>query len=340
MGTPVPANRFYVFADELREWRLDAPPPVSWPDCRYFAAVLRAVDAGLADGGLNFILTKRVEGSLPLIGEDVVVVCIGDELCRMPAYAHDVRLVAKTYGVQRTPNVLKGTWESLPGLGATLAQEAIVQLRRAPSHVASRLQTLRRGRRPLIVDVPLGTYLLADVPFVPFDDRKFDVSYAGSRFNRQKEGRRRVPTQKARSRRDLEATLLRLPELRPDLRVAVHVIEEFRDAPTHSSFYSDLLMNSRIALCPRGGSLETYRFFEALQCGCVPVTERLPRRDYYTGAPGWRLDRWADLPDALDRLTSDGAALRAMHEAALRWWMDGCSPVAVGQRLIGHLERS
>ncbi len=333
------ANRFYLIDlldDEPIPWQLDGETPLPWPDCRYFGEVLTAIDQAHPDLGLRFVVTNRVSGGLPVRGDDVIVICIRDELSRVPSYAHDVRLVAKTYGVRRTPNATDGL--SLPALTATLVQEAIVQGRRAPSLFASWRRSLKSPRRPLIVDMPLGTYLLDDVPFVPFDERPLDVSYAGSRVNSSKEASRRIPTQKMRSRRELETVLEALATVRPELRLGVHVIDGFHHAPAHGTTYSRLLMDSRITLCPRGGSLETYRFFEALRCGSVPVTERLPHRDFYTNAPGVRVGHWSELPAVLDRLLSDPDGLRSTHEAVLSWWTQRCSPAAVASRLLAALE--
>lgn len=333
------ANRFYVLDDELAPWTLGNDAPLPWPDCRYFGQVLAAIDRSRPDMGLRFVLTKWTDGPLPLRGDDVVVICIGDELCCVPGYAHDVRLVAKTYGVRRTPNALPtGSSRSVAAVMATLVQEVIVQARRSPSLSRSGLRTVRRGRRPLVVDVPLGTYLLEDVPFVAFEDRPLDVSYLGSRFNRPKEARRRVPTQKMRSRRELEETIQWLRTCRPDIRLGTNVIRSFGEASGHRSVYSRMMMDSRIALCPRGGSLETYRFFEAVSVGCVPVTEKLPSRDFYTGSPAVQVGCWSELPALLESLLEDSAGLHARHQAALRWWAERCSPAAVAGRLLLALE--
>jgi hypothetical protein len=211
-------------------------------------------------------------------------------------------------------------------------------LRRAPGIFASSCRTLRKGFRPRLIDVPLGTYLLRKVPFVPFEKRAFDVSYSGSRVTRADHAHRRVPTQKMRARRAVEAAVNRLATERPDCRVRTHIIDTFHDAPAHSAVYSQLLMDSRIVLCPRGGSLETYRFFEALCSGAVPVTERLPDRDYYGRAPGVRVRSWRNLTETVDVLLSDGEELRAQHEASLQWWAEKCHPEAVARRLIDALE--
>ena len=340
IGRRVPTNRFYTFHGELVPWPIDDDPALPWPDLGYVRQVLKAFDAIRPECNLRIIVTDAVDSDLPFSGDDVVVLCLRDELCRVPSYAHDVRMVAKTYGVHWTPNLLGGKGRSLGGFATTLVQESLVQIRRMPSRLSAGLRTVRQGRKPVIVTIPLGTYMLKDVPFIPFSERRFDVSYAGSRVNRQKEVSRRIPTQKSRSRRELEAALTLLPDTRPDVELGLHILDTFHDAVGHADTYSELLMNSRIALCPRGGSLETYRYFEALRCGTVPVYERLPDRPFYTGGPGVRVGRWAELPVVLDRLLADPTGLRKAHEEALRWWEARCSPTAVARDLYDALEAS
>ncbi len=332
------SNQFFLFDGVLTPWSLEPGTPAPWPDCRYFGEVLTAVDRAAPELGLCFVITDRIDASLPLRGDNVVVICIRDELSRMPSYAHEVRLVAKTYGVRRALDIPKNVWHLPRGLAATLAQEAIVQARRAPTFVASCVRRLRHGKPAVVVDVPVGTYLLEDLPFMPFEERPFDVSYAGSRLNKPEEAYRRVPTRKARSRRELESVLEELVASHPEWRIGIHIIDTFQEAPAHSGVYSRLLMGSRIALCPRGGSLDTYRFFEALRSGCVPITERLPSRDFYTGSPALHVGRWSELPPLLESLLSDADRLQTMHQAVLRWWTETCSATAVAGRILTALE--
>jgi hypothetical protein len=40
--------------------------------------------------------------------------------------------------------------------------------------------------------------------------------------------------------------------------------------------YISLLLNSKFVPCPRGNNKETYRFYEALECGCIPICIDLP----------------------------------------------------------------
>lgn len=42
------------------------------------------------------------------------------------------------------------------------------------------------------------------------------------------------------------------------------------------SEYIELLYNSVFVPCPRGNNIETYRFYEALECGCIPVFTEFP----------------------------------------------------------------
>ncbi|MFN2607329.1 MAG: glycosyltransferase [Acidimicrobiales bacterium] len=330
LGTP---NSFHVFDGDLRSWDLDDGAVVAWPECRYFRDVLAAFDRGYPSKGLRFVLTDRVNRVRALAGPDVVVICIKDELSRVPAYAHDVRLVGKTYGVRHTPDLPTPGAASFPVMATTLAQEGFVQARRLPSLAQSALHTAWSGRRPNVIDLPLGTYLLRDEQFVPFSERPFDVSYVGSRTNRPGQSERLLPTRKMRSRLDLEQSIAALRLVRPQTRLVFRAIESFREARVHSATFSRALMQSRIALCPRGGSLETYRFFEALRSGTIPVCERLPERSFYSGSPAVTVRDWSDLPAVVDRLLADPIGLEARHRAVLAWWEQRCSPAAVARQL-------
>ncbi len=338
--TVVTSNRFFTLEDELEPWALDEAAPAPWPECGYFGKLFAALDDLLPNGGWNFVLTNQVKPKYRLRGEETVVVCIRDELCRMPSYSHAIRLLGKTYGIKRAPDIGASGGRSAVAMAEISVQEMIVQARRMPSLLTSAFRTLRSGSRPIVMDVPLGTYLLDNVDFVPFDERTLDVSYAGSRFNREVDAYRRVPTRKVRSRRELERVIDEMGRTRPDVCLGVHIIERFQEAAAHREVYSRMLMDSRVALCPRGGSLETYRFFEAMCFGAIPITEQLPDRYFYTGSPAVRVRHWGELPAVLDRLLADPAAWRTRHEAALRWWYERCSPAAVAQRLAVALDRS
>jgi hypothetical protein len=102
--------------------------------------------------------------------------------------------------------------------------------------------------------------------------------------------------------------------------------------------YSAALMNSRIALCPRGNFDETFRLFESARAGCVLVSEPLPRRWYYDGAPITQLTRWSELTQTLRQLTADPSALANNARQAHQWWLDSCSEAAIAKYVLKHLD--
>ena len=52
--------------------------------------------------------------------------------------------------------------------------------------------------------------------------------------------------------------------------------------------YYDKMSNSKIAICPSGVTLDTFRMFEALELGCIPIVdEQLPGKELPPGYWGW-----------------------------------------------------
>jgi hypothetical protein len=220
-----------------------------------------------------------------------------------------------------------------PGAVLVAMQEAVVQARRLPYLGRAGLGTLRHLRRPPVVDVPLGIRAYYHRDLVPFEKRQYDVMFAGSLVNQPGEDERRLPTQKVRFRRDFLTALAQAQRTRPDVRFSVRTVPSHWTAMRAVAAYLDELSQSRIVLCPRGSSLDTHRFFEALRFGCVPVYEVLPRRPYYRGSPAVRCADWSRLPDVIDRLLADPTALRERHEAALQWYEKHVAPPAVAASL-------
>jgi len=198
-------------------------------------------------------------------------------------------------------------------------------------------RTARRRRRARYVDIPLGTYLLSnEVPFVPFEERRYHVSFAGSTRNDGQE-RRRILPRKTRVRADVLRQLEGLARERPDLHISLKTFGVFGDARQHREGYSEQMMQTILAPCPRGGFKETYRLFEAVACGCVPITDPLPRRPLYEGCPAVVVRSWTELADLTVALLSDPSALRKRHEESMRWWREQVSPQATAARIAAAL---
>jgi hypothetical protein len=87
--------------------------------------------------------------------------------------------------------------------------------------------------------------------------------------------------------------------------------------------YSDVLADSVFAPTPPANvHLETYRTYEALECGAIPVVDT----DYYSaefGAPFPVVQpTWEDAPEILNRLLADRVALEHLDAQCREWWAD------------------
>jgi glycosyltransferase involved in cell wall biosynthesis len=106
--------------------------------------------------------------------------------------------------------------------------------------------------------------------------------------------------------------------------------------------YVQSLLQTKICLAPRGGSLETFRVFEGAVAGCVLITDPLPPAWFYAGLPRVELRSWSQLPDAVAELLSHPALMESMSRAGRDWAMNVISPEAIGDwiaRCVGEIHR-
>ena len=335
-------NRFSAwFNGQLTEWDITDQQSVPFIDLRYFSDVFRVVDEALPDAGLHILATDALVGPLPVSACDLVVLCLNDESGKCPTYAFDVGLVVKTMGgAKRLPYVALWPAHRWPAALPAALEELQAQLGRAPYSFRALLGTLRHRHRPPVLDTPLGIRAYFGRELVPFDAREHDVMFAGSLVNEPGEEARWLPAQKWRARRAFLAAVDDARRARPDLAFSIRTVPSHWTAVRWTKQYLDEMVQSRIVLCPRGSSLDTHRFFEALRFGCVPVYEMLPNRTYYRGSPGVRCADWRRLPEVLDRLFADPAELRERHHAALRWYEEHVAPPAVGTSIARAISRA
>jgi hypothetical protein len=175
---------------------------------------------------------------------------------------------------------------------------------------------------------------------VPFEQRSCDLRFRGSLRN-EVAGRpteRWHPKTEARSR--LYAAAAALAARRPDLHADVRLTSSFRESvdqdPTE---YYGALMQTKVLLCPRGGSLETYRHYEGLLSGCVVLTDRLPLGPLRT-APMVHVRDWRRLDRVLEPLLDDAARLHALHNSTRDWWERTCTPTSVARQVLARLAAS
>jgi hypothetical protein len=329
-------------------------PPRDVPE--YFARTLETMDRLLIETDtsdeLTIYLTWKLN-ELPSYGRNVVAVVLGDEWARIPAYADEVLATFKCYGTRPPMDVgLRPTHLN----AMRIAKQLRTMAHWLPGWTASlprRLRThLRNETRPPIHAIPLGYGNQLDLPVRPLSDRAIDVFFAGSVEHRQAPPwslGRWVQSPKTLARQAMIDHLRTIDHTRPDLTVVHSTPSSFAWNALHygtdagadvldADGYSARMMNTKICLVPRGTSLETFRYFEALRYGCIPVTERLPDRWFYTGAPGVCVDDWSELPALVDRLLADPAHLDRLHREALAWWNNVCAPEAVGRFIAEQIE--
>jgi len=320
---------------EPREW--NPPEPIgNLIDTWYFGRALEAMAREVEADRLTVYLTFDTE-ILPSYGDDVVVILIGDEWARLPAYLPRVRAVFRNLCSRPNLGCRPLAWPSPVTLSALLPAGRAA-IRGGPGrlrHLRAELAGARGRGRALApqVEVPIGTYNLLDLPLKPLAQRGSDLFFAGSvdhspgRLARLKAGV--MPKGLAR-----KAMLRNVERLRrkSGVSVDVRVTEGFQaSAASDPGDYSRALMDARLALVPRGATTETHRFFQALKFGCIVVTDSVPPSWFYEQAPIIRLRHWDELEENVTPLLADPARLESLHRAALQWWETTCSEEAVGR---------
>ena len=307
------------------------------PDIVYFGEVLAEMDRRLDVTGLTFYFTESLD-SLPSYGLDVVAILLGDEFARVPRYFGDVRAIFKNYTVQPalTSNVLREpSWVNLWSLAW--------YLRTCAYHVPASARYRRRRRdgqwAAPIWRIPVGVVDQLDLPVKPFFERRHDIFFGGSVGHHGDERLKERINPKVMARKAMVTQAERLAAKHPEVSVELVTTAGFQlSMDADADEYSRKLMDSRIALVPRGTAIDTFRFWQALRYGCVAIVDTVPRHPwFYSGAPVVRLSRWSQLEDVVTRLLSDQPRLERLHRESLEWWRTRGSPEAVGAYMAAKL---
>jgi len=88
--------------------------------------------------------------------------------------------------------------------------------------------------------------------------------------------------------------------------------------------YRALLDDTVIVPCPGGWSnLETFRVYEALEAGCIPIVERRPGFDYFTDLLGPHpipnVMRWREAVELVRQLQAEDR-IEALRQTCAAWW--------------------
>lgn len=345
-GSPVPWNPHEAIA-ERRE-------PVTIHDM-YFGRVFCAFESLLQAESLTVYLTWDLS-TLPSYGDNVIAVVLGDEWCRVPAYAGDVLAVFKCYGSRsRLPRSALLPTSYLRTLVAL--QHVRTHIHRLPDVARSVWRKMssvltRDSKDFKVYPIPLGYANQIELPVVPIEKRTVDIFFAGSLSHNQHSRWSPLhwlcsPKHVAREQAVKQAAALQslVPGIDVDLRLssefAPHAVmfgkeeADILDADQCSA----KMMNSRICLAPRGTSPETFRYFEGLRAGCIVVTDVLPKHWYYDGSPAIEIHDWSKLPSVVLPLLRDYDAMNKLHRMSLNWWTERCSELALARYMAGVISR-
>ena len=143
---------------------------------------------------------------------------------------------------------------------------------------------------PLAYPLPLGAFRDIKVENItPLPERKYDFCFVGQ-----------IPHTGTRDyfKRNLDNLI---EETGDKFKFYVKFTDGFSKGLDPEE-YVEILGDSKLSLCPQGAnSLETFRFFESMMMGAIPVVERLPKLWYYENAPHFNV-KWRDIDSNLSKI--------------------------------------
>jgi hypothetical protein len=97
--------------------------------------------------------------------------------------------------------------------------------------------------------------------------------------------------------------------------------------PIGKQQYRRILLDSTFVPCPMGNvSLETFRVYEALECGAIPILERRVSLDYFAKLLGPHplptFSNWNQASRFISAIRDDRQALDNLHKLSFEWWID------------------
>jgi hypothetical protein len=296
-----------------------------YKDLPYYVAVAREAAARASDVE-RFVISYARAVPTVLTARDVWFL-VGDETA-MPVGRVPPCPLFCTYG-RRFYTPRRGFPLDLPLQAAELALAGRNKVRA----VRAAWPGVRSTRRPRCGWLPLGTPAadIAATTVPPPDQRTYDIGFRGSLGG----GKRYAP--RTISRRRMVDALAELPSAtRIDLFETESFVASYHREPDD---YAARLFDTKICLAPRGGSLETYRTFEAALSGCVLITEPLPPAWFYESLPRREVRSWSELPEIAGELLADPAAMRSIAASSRRWALEVVSPSAVGAWVAQNVGR-
>lgn len=196
-----------------------------------------------------------------------------------------------------------------------------------------------------VTSIPLGyNHLPCSDNYIPINERNFDISFLGA-LNKN-----RIPM--AAEITGINKHLLGLglhlnhPKILKFLNDFLDLMKpdekyffswEFNSGTTKEK-YNLIMQHTKIALAPKGWvNTETFRMYEAMQFGCVVVTNKLPKRKYYENIPVIQVDDWKTGFKNIKQLLKDESLMFEMSEKSRSFYDAYLSPKATAKIIAEKL---
>jgi GR25 family glycosyltransferase involved in LPS biosynthesis len=149
-----------------------------------------------------------------------------------------------------------------------------------------------------ILTIPLG-YHWKNSKILDFN-RKYIWSFHGTNWNNRSEA------------------LAPLESIKPK---SVKYYSEWRDSrQLTEEEYMILLHNTFFVPCPGGNNIETYRFYEALECGCIPVFIEIPKVLLDAKIPFLNTCTWEEVKIMIEYFIKNPEAMKEYRKSILLAW--------------------
>jgi len=119
----------------------------------------------------------------------------------------------------------------------------------------------------------------------------------------------------------------------------------FRNLNHHNALqptsFISAMAHSKVCLCPRGTSVETFRHAEALRGGCLVISDKLPEAQYYEDSSFYMANHdWTNLPQILNEIFDAANKEKTLntHKKMLQLWEDRFSEKAVANNIISIIK--
>jgi hypothetical protein len=196
-----------------------------------------------------------------------------------------------------------------------------------------------------VTSIPLGYNNFLEANYIPINERHYDISFMGM-LNKN-----RVDMVSALTgiHKKLIALGIHLNDNKVikflndylnmiDIKSKYFLSDQFNFG-VNSFQYCNGLRHSKVVLAPKGFiNTETFRIYEAMQYGCIVVTDKLPKRKYYEGIPAIQIDNWHDGIKQVKKILNDENLLLELSDMHRKFYNDKLSPIATANLIAKTLE--